>query len=182
MQRILVGGNSGAGKTTMARALAARLDLHHVEIDSLFHGPGWTRRPEFEDDVSAVVAGERWVIDHDYADARALVWPRLDTFVWLDYSRAVCEWRVVRRSVPRAVLRRELWNGNRERFFAMFTDPAHPVRWSWTHHGERREFFDAWVRRPDHDHVTVVRLATPRVARRWLTDVPGPDRSVSPGG
>jgi adenylate kinase family enzyme len=173
MHRILVGGSSGAGKSTMAKALSRRLGIPHIEVDALFHGPGWVPRPEFVDDVDALTSGPAWVIDHDYAAARHLVWARIDTFVWLDYSRAVCEWRVIRRSVPRAVLRRELWNGNRERFFAMFVDPEHPVRWSWTHHAGKRASFEARVDDPAYAKIAIVRLQRPRAAEAWL-------RSVSP--
>ena len=58
-ERVLVAGTSGAGKTTLARAVAEVLDCSYVELDSLHHGPGWTKRPEFEDDVHRVVAGAR---------------------------------------------------------------------------------------------------------------------------
>jgi adenylate kinase family enzyme len=39
-RRVLVAGTSGAGKTTLASRVAALLDLPHIEIDALFHGPG----------------------------------------------------------------------------------------------------------------------------------------------
>ncbi|MFL6095002.1 MAG: AAA family ATPase, partial [Blastococcus sp.] len=48
VQRVLVAGSSGWGKTTMAAALAGVLGLPFTEIDALQHGPGWTPRPEFE--------------------------------------------------------------------------------------------------------------------------------------
>jgi len=174
VKRILVGGSTGAGKTTMARLLAERLSLTHIEVDGLFHGPGWVPREQFVEDVDAATSGTGWVVDHDYAAARHLVWPRIDTFVWLDYSRIVCEWRVIRRSVPRAMLRRELWNGNRERFFAMFTDPEHPVQWCWRHHARKRAEFEARIAEPGHAHVTVVRLRRPREARAWRRSVGSP--------
>ncbi len=47
-QRVLVAGTSGAGKTTVARHVALALSVPHVEIDGLFHGPGWSRCPTFE--------------------------------------------------------------------------------------------------------------------------------------
>ena len=46
-------GNSGSGKTSLAAALADRLGIPHLELDSVFHQPGW--RPldgdEFRDRV-----------------------------------------------------------------------------------------------------------------------------------
>lgn len=172
MRRILVGGSSGAGKTTLARALGLRLAIPFVEVDSLFHGPNWVTRPEFVADIDAFTAQPAWVIDQDYEAAREIVWPRLDTFIWLDYSRAVCEWRVIRRSLPRALRRQELWNGNRERFWAMVFDPEHPVRWSWTHHADKRARYAAVAAAPGRADLSVVRLSNPQAARRWLEALP----------
>ncbi|HUW78494.1 MAG TPA: shikimate kinase [Candidatus Nanopelagicaceae bacterium] len=63
MQRVLVGGISGAGKTTVAKRIASRFGLPFIEIDGLFHGPNWTERPEFVDDLTRLLDGPSWVID-----------------------------------------------------------------------------------------------------------------------
>lgn len=44
MQRISVVGNSGSGKTTVARAIAEALGVPHLELDSVFHQPDWQPR------------------------------------------------------------------------------------------------------------------------------------------
>ncbi len=64
VERVLVAGSPGAGKTTPARRLTARLDLTHTEMDALFHGPGWVPRQEFEADVDALLASGRWVTEY----------------------------------------------------------------------------------------------------------------------
>ncbi|KSZ56875.1 hypothetical protein Z045_20930 [Rhodococcus pyridinivorans KG-16] len=38
-RRVLVAGTSGSGKTTLAARIGETLDLPHVEIDGLHHGP-----------------------------------------------------------------------------------------------------------------------------------------------
>ena len=38
-------GNSGSGKTTLGRALAELLGVPFVELDGIFHQPGWTELP-----------------------------------------------------------------------------------------------------------------------------------------
>jgi adenylate kinase family enzyme len=48
MQRIVVVGTTGSGKTTMAGQLAGRLGYPHVEQDALNWGPDWTMRPNEE--------------------------------------------------------------------------------------------------------------------------------------
>src|SRR5207249_5085245 len=114
--RVSVVGTSGSGKTTFGRALAARLDVPFVELDAINWQPGWTPMPEdeFRRRVADVVTADRWVIDGNYAAVRDLVLARATTVAWLDYSRARIMTQVIRRSVSRAITRRELWNGNRE--------------------------------------------------------------------
>ena len=62
-RRVLVAGVTGVGKSTLARRLSALWDLPYAELDALHHGPGWTVREEFADDVAVLAAGEsilRW--------------------------------------------------------------------------------------------------------------------------
>jgi adenylate kinase family enzyme len=72
-RRVLVAGASGAGKTTVAGRVAAVLGVPHVELDSLYHGPGWVPRPEFEADVYAFTAGPAWVTEWQYTKVRPLL-------------------------------------------------------------------------------------------------------------
>ena len=48
MRRIAIVGNCGTGKSTLARQLAAKLELTHIELDALFHQPGWSPTPAAE--------------------------------------------------------------------------------------------------------------------------------------
>ena len=41
----IIASASGNGKTTLGRALAARLGVRFVELDALVHGPGWAETP-----------------------------------------------------------------------------------------------------------------------------------------
>lgn len=168
MQRVLVGGISGAGKTTLARTLARRLQIPYVEMDALFHGPGWVPRPEFVSDVERIAAGERWVFDSDgYSAVRDALWARADTLVWLDLPRRQVMSRVLRRSTWRGLLREELWNGNRESLLG-WRDPDHPVQWAWRGHAERRVTTGGRLMDPRWAHLDVVHLHSAADAKRWL--------------
>lgn len=165
--RVLVAGTSGAGKTTLAARLAAVLDLPHTEIDGLFHGPGWTPRPEFLDDVRTLVAGESWVTEWQYRTARPLLLERAELLVWLDLPVRVRMRQVTRRTLRRRRRRTVLWNGNTEPALRTFwTDGDHIVRWAW----RTRRSLDGLdeLLAEQAPHVRVVRLRRRSEVEEWL--------------
>lgn len=170
--RIVVIGTSGAGKTTFARAVAARLRLPHIELDAINWQANWhdliRHDPrEFLRRVAEATRPDSWVVDGNYRRARDIVWRRATHLVWLDYERPVIMARVIRRSLLRAVLRTELWAGNRERWSHLL-QPSHPIRWAWnTWEDQRRETEDC-LARPEYAHCVVLRLRRPAEARPAL--------------
>ncbi|HEY9473259.1 MAG TPA: hypothetical protein VIS06_05325 [Mycobacteriales bacterium] len=173
MRRVSVVGNSGSGKSWLARRLAERLGVPYLELDAVYHQPGWVPLPD--DELRAAVgrftAGPGWVVDGNYSAVREdMVWPRADTVVWLDLPRRVVFRQVVGRTLARATTRRELWNGNRERWRNMLSlDPQRSIiMWSWTrHHRYRRRYQDA-ARDPRWAHLRFVRLRSRRQVSEFL--------------
>jgi len=172
VERVSVVGNSGSGKTALARRLAALIGAPSVELDGHRHQAGWTELPD--DDLRARVAelcaGDRWVVDGNYDAVRDLVWARADTVVWIDLPRWRVTARVVRRSAWRLATRTELWNGNREHLRAVLSrDPARsPVVASFVGHPGLRRCYAAARLDPAHRHLRFVRLTTPAAVRRFL--------------
>ena len=166
-QRILVAGTSGSGKTTLAARVGEQLNLPHTEIDALFHGPGWTPRPTFLDDVRRLVAEPAWVTEWQYGQARALLASRAELLVWLDLGRWQVMWQVVRRTLRRRLQRQVLWGGNIEPpLWTILTDPEHIVRWAWSTHSKTAERVNALrAQRPD---LLVVRLASRAAVQDWM--------------
>ena len=176
MRRVCVVGVSGAGKTTVARALAARLGVPHVELDAIFHQPGWTplADAEFARRVRAATDGAGWVVDGNYRRVRDIVWERADTVVVLDLPR----WRVMTqllvRTLYRVATRRELWNGNRETWSDLIRrDPRENVLlWSWTTHATNRLRYRAAAVDPRWAHLRFVRAGS-RAEQRRLVEAAG---------
>lgn len=166
--RVIVAGTSGSGKTAVAARIARTLGLRHVEIDVLYHGPGWTPRSSFAAEVAELAASEAWVVEWQYDQARPQLADRADLAVWLDFSRARVVWQVTSRTVRRRVRRQVLWNGNVEPpLHRVFVDPEHIIRWAWSSHARTVQRVTDLHR--SHPHLPVVRLADWRSVERWIT-------------
>jgi adenylate kinase family enzyme len=167
-RRVLVTGTSGSGKTTLARQIAAVLGIPYVEIDALYHGPGWVPRPSFVCDVAELVAQPAWVTEWQYGQVRPLLAAQADALVWLDLSRSRVMWQVIRRTVRRSCRCEMLWNGNLEPpLWTFFTDAEHIVRWAWRTHQKTAARVDAVLeQRPE---LPVIRLTSHAAAGAWVT-------------
>jgi adenylate kinase family enzyme len=101
MRRVAVVGSSGAGKSTFARRLGERTGLPVIHLDHHFWRPGWDPTPDDEWDrvVTELAAGDAWIIDGNYSRTMDVRARAADTVVFLDYSRAGCLARALRRNV-----------------------------------------------------------------------------------
>jgi adenylate kinase family enzyme len=132
---VLVIGSGGAGKSTVARRIAAATGLPLVHLDRLYWHPGWVATPdaEWERVVRDVVAGERWVIDGNYGGTLALRLAAADTVVFLDVPRIRCVMRVLRRGAQhRGQSREDMSPGCPERVSREF------LWWIWRYPATRR--------------------------------------------
>jgi adenylate kinase family enzyme len=174
VRRVSVVGNSGSGKSTVARELALVLGGPHLELDGVFHQPGWVPLPEdeFRGVVAAAAAGDRWVMDGNYSAVRPLVWARADTVVWLDLPRRTVMRQVVWRTLRRAVTRQELWNGNREslRNFLTWVPEESVISWAWHNHAKYQHRYGAAAADPANAHLTFIRLTSRRAIIRFLAE------------
>jgi adenylate kinase family enzyme len=173
-RRVVVYGPSGSGKTTVGRLLADRLHVPFVELDAVFHArPNWQdlSRDEFRHEITSLLERHPngWVFDGNYDHVRDLLLPRADSVVWLRLPFPIVYSRLVWRTLSRAVVNAELWNGNRETLRQAFLSRDSMLLWGLT----------AW--RPHHramdralatfPHGPVYELRSPRAVRMFLQAV-----------
>ncbi len=172
IQRAIVIGTSGAGKTTFARQLARRIATPHTELDALYWGPGWTPVPteQFLAAVGEATAGDRWVLDGNYSVARDLIWPRATHIVWLDYGRVRTFTQVLRRTLQRGIVRQPLWAGNRESLRNAFFSRDSILLWSLQTFDKNRRRYAALAQSGAWPQAQWVVLRSPQEARCWLAE------------
>jgi adenylate kinase family enzyme len=184
MRRVVVIGSTGAGKSTLAAALAARLGCPHVELDGLHWEPGWVMASTavLRARVAEALAGERWVVDGNYRKARDLIWPRADTLIWLDLPLVGILVALWRRTWRRLRQRELLWSGNRERFATQFLSRDSLFVWAISTYRRHRREWAAALREPQHAHLRVIRLQSRRAIQRWWAGLgPGPEEGAGGG-
>jgi len=166
VKRIVVVGTTGVGKTTFARELAQRLGQPHLELDSVFHQPGWTplATEEFRARTCAQLDdAEGWVVDGNYNEAVGThLQRRADSIVWLDLPRQIVMRRVILRTLWRLFTREELWNGNREPLSNLWNwaPEQNIIRWAWVSYPENRKRYERRCHDGSWGHARVIRLCT----------------------
>lgn len=101
MRRVLIIGNSGGGKSTLARRLGEKLGLPVIHLDVLFWKPGWVEsdRDDYRTRVMAALQAPAWICDGQFTSTFHLRMPMSDTIVWIDQPRALCLFRAIWRAV-----------------------------------------------------------------------------------
>ncbi|MCA1591480.1 MAG: DNA topology modulation protein [Acidobacteria bacterium] len=167
MQKILVVGSGGAGKSTLARKLGERLDIEVLHLDSFYWHPGWVEPPknEWTKTVEQLLERESWVMDGNYSSTLDLRLKACDTVIFLDLPRLVCLWRVLKRAALYLNRSRpDMASGCRETFNLGF------MLWVWNYPVRSRPKVLEMLR----EHAapkTFVRLRSQADVERFLNNV-----------
>jgi len=160
----MVVGSGGAGKTWLAREIAARTGVPVIHLDALFWQPGWveTPRERFREAQREALAGPDWVVDGNYRGTLDERLPLADVVVLLDYSRLTCLLGVVVRWLRhRGKTRPDMAPGCPEHLELGF------LRYIWAYPRSHRPSVLAKVHAFGKDDA-LVRLRNRREAREWL--------------
>ena len=119
MQKILVIGCCGSGKSTFSKKLQAVLNLELIHLDQYYHKPDWQEpeKEQWERLVSRLVQKPSWIMDGNYKGTFDIRFKEADTIIYLDYSILKCLWRVIKRIVKyHGTVRPDMPKGCEERF------------------------------------------------------------------
>lgn len=93
MERVMIIGCGGAGKSTLARKLGEKTGLPVIHLDQIFWSPGnWQHleKEEFDSLLMQELEKPAWILDGNFNRTMELRLEKCDTVIYLDYSRWIC--------------------------------------------------------------------------------------------
>ena len=163
MERILIIGCGGAGKSTLARQLGKRTGLPVVHLDQLFWHPGWVESTK--DEIDAKIMEElgkpRWIMDGNYNRTLPIRLEKCDAVIYLDFSRVACMFGVLKRILTTyGTVRPDMAEGCPERFDLDF------LKWVWNFNKSKREKYYRLLN--ETDGIEKIVLKNRRAVKRFL--------------
>ena len=163
MERVLIIGCGGAGKSTLARQLGEKLNLPVVHLDSIFWLPGWVEmeKNEFDARIRAEMAKETWILDGNYNRTLPERIARCDTIIYLDFSRTACLYGIFKRLLTNiGKTRPDMGAGCKEKLDWDF------VKWVWNFNKHKREKYYRLLN--EAEGVETIVLKNRRMVKRFL--------------
>ena len=92
MQRVIIIGSPGAGKSTFARRLRDKTGLPLFYLDMLWHKPDRTTvsKEEFDAQLEKLLKQDRWILDGNFQRTLELRLKICDTVFFLNYPLELC--------------------------------------------------------------------------------------------
>ena len=167
MQRIVIIGSGGAGKSTLARQLGEKLRLPVVHLDQLFWKTGWVEvtREEFDEKLALELAKPAWIMDGNFNRTIPQRLERCDTVIYLDFHRVTCLLGVLKRIITSyGKTRPDMAEGCPERFDLDF------LKWVWNFNrdGKRERYYRLLNEAKD---VQTIVLKNRRMVKRFLNSI-----------
>jgi len=177
MQRILIVGQSGTGKSTMARMLSDGLGLPwHCHDRMHLEKSGEIRSPaEVNSSLTAAIQTPKWVLEGNRVAHAPQAMAHADTLIWLDYDLPHAGYRFAKRSIRRLFSGEQI-NGQQRGPGYSFTQMAKDVYWnSCSFMRDQKDlrtlyeplFNDA----TQYPHLQKVRLSSPTEAAKFMKNM-----------
>ncbi len=166
MERILIIGCGGAGKSTLAQKLGKKLDLPVVHLDSIFWLPGWVEmdRDTFDERVRQELQKDRWIIDGNYNRTMPERLQYCDTVIYLDFSRFACLYGIFKRLLTNiGKTRPDMGAGCKEKVDWEF------VKWVWNFNKNKREKYYRMLN--EAEGIGTIVLKNRRMVNRFLKEL-----------
>ena len=166
MNRVVVIGSGGSGKSTFSRELGRVTGIPVIHLDREYWRPGWEETPkdEWKARVADMLEGERWIMDGNFGGTREMRMQAADTIIFLDLPRRVCLYRILKRTLKYyGRSRPDMAEGCLERLDLEF------VMWVWNYKHRSRKRLLAELEGLEEKSVMILR--NPRQVSDFLANL-----------
>lgn len=167
MERIMIIGCGGAGKSTLARQLGEKTGLPVVYLDQIWWAPGnWkhVEREAFDAALAAEMEKPQWILDGNFNRTIQLRLEKCDTVIYLDMNRFICLKNWVGRVIQNWGHHRiDMVEGCNEWF-----DPE-MAKWIWNFNKQNRRHYYALLQGLEGKQVYI--LKSRRAVKKFLREI-----------
>lgn len=119
MERILIIGNAGSGKSNFAKQLANRLELPLIHLDRLYWRGNWEHlsREEFDAALQMELDKPQWIIDGNFNRTLPHRLRYCDTVFFFDLPAIACVYGITKRVLTNYGKTRDDMGGNCPEYF-----------------------------------------------------------------
>ena len=167
MERILIIGCGGAGKSTLARTLGEKTGLPVIHLDQIWWAPGnWKHmeREDFDARLREEIEKPQWILDGNYNRTMELRMEKCDTVIYLDFPRMICLKNWVGRVIKNwGKARPDMAEGCAEWF-----DPE-MAQWIWNFNKQNRQRYYQLLN--EAEGIETIVLKNRRMVKRFLNSL-----------
>jgi adenylate kinase family enzyme len=166
MERIMIIGCGGSGKTTLARILAEKTGLPLYHLDKIYWTKNWEHRTEaeFDEIYFPLLEKHQWILDGNFNRTISQRLERCDTVIYLDYNRFACLWGWLKRVITNwGRSRTDMGEGCKEWF-----DPEFAM-WIWNFNKNHRKRYYQMLQ--DSAGKKIIILKNRREMRKFLKQI-----------
>lgn len=158
MQRIIIMGCPGSGKTYVAETLGEKLDISVIYLDKLWRGKEGSHisKEEFDARMEKALALDSWIMDGDFSRTMEARLKKCDTILYLNLPRWLCLWNLCKRA----------WAGRKDPNGEKLTKEK--IRYVWNYRKNNRIRNDIWLAKTKH--AKVVNLRTSKQVQAFLEE------------
>jgi len=167
MKRIVIIGSGGAGKSTLARRLGEITGIEVIHLDQLYWQPNWAKpsKDEWKQTVAEILKRDSWILDGNFGGTMETRLEACDTAIFLDFSRFVCLYRILKRRLTyRRTNRPDMAEGCNEKIDLEF------LGWIWNFASTTKPKIEERLQKIEHEK-TVIRLKSAREVESFISNV-----------
>lgn len=164
MEKILIIGICGAGKSTLANELNRKIGIPVIHLDQHFWKPGWveSEKRKWSEKVLELTSQSKWIMEGNYSSSFNLRFPEADTLIVLDYNPLLAMYRATKRIISfYGKTRPDLSSNCPERFNWEF------YKFIWNFNKNHKPRTDEAIRKYGQ-HLKIYRFKNPRETSLFL--------------